>query len=330
MSAQTGQKPASDRQRVSEDRKSTPRRADSLRGRRGPLRQLRPSFAEVPRDQAVDDLRSGRVLSRRHGAQPGPAVVLDADAAVLGVCHALTITSVRTDFQAGRLDCTYTRGIDCTYSPAPPEDLLYSTQLPIYGIPCEPWNGHPAQHQEEARKVIGYVPPFTWVATACADKRCLVREHLTIQRPTRLGYPKDLCIYCGLAASCMDHLIPEPWSGPAVRRSVMQVPSCVECNVIISDSLTFNITERRALAHTRLEKRNAKWLRAKYFTDAEVAEFGYNLRGKVQEGMHMRAVTELRLRWPSDPFYDLNAAQAVGIENPYVIGMLDDPFAQTA
>lgn len=200
----------------------------------------------------------------------------------------------------------------------------------LYGRLCEPWPGHPAEHQEQARHVFGYVPPFTWIATACQSKVCLTREHLVLRQPLYLGYDPDACIYCGLQASQRDHLIPEPWSGPAVRPHVLTVPACRDCNLSINDSLTFSITERRAIAHERILKRHGKWLQCKVFTQAELDEMGPNLRSTVEEGMHMRALIEARLDWPLDPFYDLRAAQEAGIENPYVIGMLEETQRESA
>jgi hypothetical protein len=204
----------------------------------------------------------------------------------------------------------------------------HGVKLPLaYGLLCDDWKGHPAAHQEEARRVFGFVPPFTWVATACGSKLCLTKEHLVIRQPLNLGYPTGLCIYCGLEATQRDHLIPEPWSGPAIRPHVLTVPACRECNNSINDSLTFSITKRREIAHEHIYRRHGKWLRCKYFTNEELEEMGPNLRSTVHEGHIMRAITEARVSWPHDQFYDLHAAQAVGIENPYVIGMLDDPFA---
>jgi hypothetical protein len=195
---------------------------------------------------------------------------------------------------------------------------------PVYGIACDRWNGHPALHQQEARRVLGRVPAFTWVTTVCTEKLCVAREHLTVVQPQILGYQPGICIYCGLDATTMDHLVPEPWTGEAARRLVVTVPACRECNTMICDRLTWSITERRAYAHEQIRAKYGKWLKCRIYTPSEVREFGRNLRTVVQEGTRMRAVTEARLSWPEDPFYDLHAAQAAGIENPYIIGMIED------
>jgi hypothetical protein len=190
---------------------------------------------------------------------------------------------------------------------------------------CDPWGGHPADHQEEARRVVGCVPPFTWVTTMCPNRLCVRREHLIVRHPLELGYPSGICIYCGQWASQRDHLIPEPWSGPTVRTNVATVPSCRECNTLIGDYLTFSITKRRAYAHEKLRERYAKWLRCKRFTADELDEMGPNLRSTVEDGLRQRVLLEDRLRWPVDPHYDLRAVLDVGIENPFIIGMLDCP-----
>lgn len=194
--------------------------------------------------------------------------------------------------------------------------------MALYGIPCDTWGGHPAAHQEEARAAYGLVPPFTWLVPACGTRTCLVREHMVVHQPLGLAYQRGICIYCGFPATTMDHLVPRTWTGDAQRHSVVTVPACRECNSLINDSYAFNITERRALAHERIMRKHRKWLNCKMFTAAELAEMGRNLRSKVDEGMQMRAITEARLAWPFDPFYDLHAAVEAGIENPYVIDML--------
>lgn len=192
-------------------------------------------------------------------------------------------------------------------------------------LACDPWRGHPSGHQEEARRVLGFAPPFTWVVAACPDRLCVRREHLIVRRPRVLGYPGGICIYCGLEATQMDHLIPEPWSGPTARTNIATVPACRECNVLIGDYVTFSITKRRAYAHEKLRERYAKWLQCKRFTAAELDEMGPNLRSVVEDGLRQRVLLEDRLRWPVDPYYDIRAALDVGIENPFAIGMLDDP-----
>lgn len=195
------------------------------------------------------------------------------------------------------------------------------------GMPCDDWRGRPSEHQAQARSIIGITPPFTWIATTCASKICLEPEHLVVRQPLKLGYRPGICIYCGHGATTRDHLIPETWSGPAIRHQVLTVPACQNCNSSIGDTLTFSITARRRLAHERIERHGRKWLRCQNFTPGEIRELGHGLRSYVKEGMQMRALIESRLNWPPHPLYDLTACTDAGIENPYEIGMLDDPDA---
>lgn len=202
--------------------------------------------------------------------------------------------------------------------------------LPPYGPPCDLWVGPPSKHQSEARDVIGLIPAFTWIVPACPNKMCLTREHLAVRRPHHLAYPAETCIYCGEIASHMDHLIPEPWTGPTLRHHVLTVPSCRECNCLLGDTLTSSITERRAVAHTRLRRRNRKWLAVQPRTEKELREYGRTLRTSIRGGMRIRAEVERRLAWPEDPFYDIQALERSGIADPYLCGLLSEPNAEAS
>lgn len=162
---------------------------------------------------------------------------------------------------------------------------------------------------------------YSWITTTCGN-RCLNVDHMKVVHPTTLAYPAYVCIYCGRSGYTKDHLFPRHWSGDTKRRFVAVVPACGTCNAVLSDTLTWSITERRAIAHHRLRKHYRKALRTIEYGEDDLNEFGDELRSYVVEQMaKKRSVMEM-LEFPEDPGFDLRACQKSGIEDPYEIGLL--------
>lgn len=208
--------------------------------------------------------------------------------------------------------------------------LMESTQ-----IPCITWHGHASRYQKRATEELAKVgrepAPWAWITTTCGDDQCLEPSHLRIHAPMRLAYPSDVCIYCGCQATGGDHLLPRYWTGDTKRRFVVTVPSCKTCNAVLNDTLTWSITERRAICHARLRKHFRSTLRTVDHTSAELREFGPVLRKYIVNEIANKREVERMLRFPDDPFYDLRALERSGIENPYVTGLLvaeDDALAE--
>ena len=192
--------------------------------------------------------------------------------------------------------------------------------------PCVIWNGEEKKYQTEAAVAlidIGREPShFAWITPTCGTPLCLEPEHLKVQAPVKLSYPWGLCIYCGRSASQKDHLLPRMWTGDVRRHWVAVVPACGLCNRVLGDTLTWSITERRAICHARLRKHYRKVFRTKKFTPEELAEFGTTLRSYIEAEMEKREVVERIFDWPTDPAYDERALEHSGIEDPFAIGLI--------
>lgn len=193
---------------------------------------------------------------------------------------------------------------------------------------CVPFNGSEKRFQDHASaqlEAIGRHPAlWSWITTTCGT-RCVTEDHLRIHAPVRLAYPHSLCIYCGRSAGTRDHLEPRNWTGDARRKFVVTVPACGTCNSLLNDTITTSITERRALAHTRLRKHYRKVLSTLEFTAADLTDFGPTLQGYVRDEIAKKKEVLRMLNWPTDAGYDMRAIQTSGIEDPYVIGLLEDP-----
>ena len=193
---------------------------------------------------------------------------------------------------------------------------------------CIAWTGPKKRYQEAAADVLDEngrpQPAWAWITTRCGDDLCIHPDHLLGHAPVRLAYPALVCVYCGRSGYTKDHLLPRHWSGDAKRHFVVTVPACGTCNSLLSDTLTWSITERRAICHARMRKRFHPVLRTIDRTPAELAEFGPTLRAHIEDGMARKAEVERMLAWPEDPDYDLRALQKSGIENGYISGLLED------
>lgn len=166
------------------------------------------------------------------------------------------------------------------------------------------------------------IQPWHWVSTVCGEPVCLVVGHMRWQAPKRLLYPVGVCIYCGVPAWTKDHLLPVSSTGRALRKHVLTVPACGECNSIIGDRGNANIDVRRRLARDGIRRRYRRRLETKVWTQAELDELGPGLRPHVENAVGIKREVLFRLGWPEDPAYDLRAMELSGIENPYETGLL--------
>jgi 5-methylcytosine-specific restriction endonuclease McrA len=152
-----------------------------------------------------------------------------------------------------------------------------------------------------------------WPTPQCVTPLCMNLEHLAWEAPTKLEYPDGICVYCGVIAGTKDHLLPRTWTGEAIRKNVLTVPACGECNSAIGDR------------YAPIFKRKRRIINIPPWSKAEIAEMGHTLRSSIEKGLHDQKLTLARLAWPDDPDYDLRAMQLSGIENPYEAGILDEP-----
>lgn len=103
---------------------------------------------------------------------------------------------------------------------------------------------------------------------------------------------KELCIYCGAPANQLDHLLPLPWTGKAVRSLVPTVPACGNCNRTINDFPNPSIMERSMLVAASLRKKHAKNLRIADRSEDEFEEF----EGLLQKSLRARQFERQYLR----------------------------------
>ena len=89
-----------------------------------------------------------------------------------------------------------------------------------------------------------------------------------------------VCVYCGDFATDKDHLLPEPWTGKAIRTITPTVPACSSCNTCIQDALEPRIAIRATLIGETLRARKRKLLKKMGTVDIE--ELEGNLKQKVQ------------------------------------------------
>ena len=191
---------------------------------------------------------------------------------------------------------------------------------------CHHWTGNPRHIQREAAHAMTLAnrqpSPWDWITPTCGSPLCIEASHLIAQGPVRLNYPHRICIYCGRHGQQRDHLLPRNWTGDLRRRYVVTVPSCGTCNSLLGDTLTWSITERRAVAHARIRRKFAKALRTKDFCRYELAEFGPTLLTHIEDAMAKKAEVLRMLAWPTDPAYDARALQHSGIEDPWAVGLI--------
>lgn len=192
---------------------------------------------------------------------------------------------------------------------------------------CIPFQGRDFRYQAEAAQAYyvehSMVPAtWEWIVTTCGTALCLNTDHMRFNQPHRLAYLPDQCIYCGRSGYTKDHLLPRAYSGEAKRAFVVTVPACGTCNDAISDTLTWSITERRAICHARLRRKYRRVLNHVEYGPTDLREFGPTLRKSVVKGMADKREVMAMLAWPGDPAYDLRACEQAGIEDPYAIGLL--------
>lgn len=191
---------------------------------------------------------------------------------------------------------------------------------------CWAWKGDSRHWQEQAAMVMiesgSKFMPWSWIELTCKTALCMNTEHMVTKAPQKLAYPRGVCVYCGATAWTKDHILPVTLTGEAIRRHVLVVPSCGECNSIINDKYAPSITERREIATRGLRKKYRKVLNAHHYTDEEVAEFGPGLRPTIIKARGERAYAQDRINFPEDPTFDLRHLEQSGIEDPYLFGML--------
>ena len=191
------------------------------------------------------------------------------------------------------------------------------------------WTGNPRQYQIQAqiawtihhdRELL----PWSWITTDCGTDQCLNVPCMSAHSPVVIEYPKHVCVYCGEGCGGVDHLLPEPWTGGALRHLVAVVPACQNCNARISDYPSPNVAARRKKAQLSIERHNKDLLLRPRKSEADMSELGYVMRSVAEKNNIKADRVRARLGWPLDPFYDLRAFQRSGIDDPISLGLCDE------
>jgi hypothetical protein len=116
------------------------------------------------------------------------------------------------------------------------------------------------------------------------------------------------CYYCGETATCIDHVVPramletlatleDDYVSDVLARfgRRMTVPSCRECNAILSSSYQDSLAKRKAECKRRLRARHRKLLAMPDWSEAELRELGSKLRSQVVRSLALRDIVRLRL-----------------------------------
>lgn len=85
---------------------------------------------------------------------------------------------------------------------------------------------------------------------------------------------ESVCIYCGLDANVDDHALPYSRRNSLRAATRALVPSCIECNSLLYNSLQHTIQDRIDEAKARLRKKYKKLLDMPYWSDDELRDLG--------------------------------------------------------
>ena len=117
-----------------------------------------------------------------------------------------------------------------------------------------------------------------------------------------------ICIYCGMYATCLDHVFPLSRAAgldlfrPSVRRELKQglnlVPACRECNSLAGAKLFTSIRQKRDYIQKRLRRRKASVLNISDWEDDEMARMSHSMKSFIRLGLREREQTLFRLNWP--------------------------------
>jgi hypothetical protein len=109
--------------------------------------------------------------------------------------------------------------------------------------------------------------------------------------------PNVHCVYCGDWYQCRDHYVARDWLGYNRTYTAGDVvPSCSQCNTLLSNIPLFEIGERAEYLMEAVERKNQKWLMVPRWSELELVELGYNLRKQIRMALMLRAITIARLK----------------------------------
>jgi hypothetical protein len=117
----------------------------------------------------------------------------------------------------------------------------------------------------------------------------------------------DLCVYCGVLADSIDHVVPRHLLGRAeaagldlsrlMRMKDWTVSACCECNSILGGRIFRSMAERRKAAQDGLRKKYRSALSTPDWSEDELDTLGYRMRQKVVSAIALRDNVRQRIAW---------------------------------
>lgn len=90
------------------------------------------------------------------------------------------------------------------------------------------------------------------------------------------------CIYCNSnLATDRDHVVPRAFSGNESFAERYTVPSCKECNILLSSAAVHTVEERASYLYTRYMKRYQREINAPDWTPAEIKQLSGALKKQI-------------------------------------------------
>lgn len=104
------------------------------------------------------------------------------------------------------------------------------------------------------------------------------------------------CTYCNSnLANARDHVIPRSWSNNESFAEKYVVPSCTECNALLSNSVVHSIEERAAYLQTLYLKRYRKLLKTPEWSNQELKEMSPSMRKSIKENAAFKKLIEAKI-----------------------------------
>lgn len=112
------------------------------------------------------------------------------------------------------------------------------------------------------------------------------------------------CAYCGVTATCFDHVPPIASYPPAYQRrryknkklrNLPGVNACAECNKYLSDIYLLSIKQRAAFLHEKYQSKYKSLLNFPHWTQTEIEELEYDLRSTIVAKLRQKAWVQHRL-----------------------------------
>jgi hypothetical protein len=110
-----------------------------------------------------------------------------------------------------------------------------------------------------------------------------------------------MCYYCGEPADTVDHVPPvsnlpgSPNCEKIDSSKMFLVPSCNECNMVLSDSVQADVFDRIEVLKYRLMHKYNKHLKMPDWSKEELAELGPVLRQEIERKLRLYDLVDVRI-----------------------------------